>query len=45
MGEKVEVNLTLADVYKILCPTCKENLRKLVKEKVEEKVTDMLLGG
>jgi hypothetical protein len=38
---QVQVQLSLKEIYDILCPSCKRKL----KEKVKEKIADNLVAG
>ncbi len=41
----VKVNLTMPEVYKLLCPECKAALEKVVQEKISLQIAKKVLGG
>ena len=38
------ISLTMKEINKILCPTCKKHLRSLVKDKITDQMVDQALG-
>ena len=43
MAEKVQVSIK--EIYRLMCPGCREKLRGLVKEKMADQMLDRTLGG
>ena len=39
----LRINIELREIYKRLCPKCKEKLKKLVQEKVAEALAEQIL--
>jgi uncharacterized protein with PIN domain len=44
MSQNANINLTMAEIAKMLCPKCKERLRSLVRDKITDKMVDQALG-
>jgi hypothetical protein len=42
---KLGIALELKDIYKLLCPDCKEQLEVLVKGKLQDNIAKSLLEG
>lgn len=40
----MQINLTLKDIKKILCKKCRNELRRLVKEQVQNKLTERMVN-
>ena len=40
--DKVDIQLTVEDIYKELCPACKEKLEKRIEEKIASQYTKKL---
>lgn len=40
-----QVNLSLSDIFKVLCPECKEKIVELVKEKMTDQAIRQSLEG
>ena len=45
MSRKINVTLTLREVYSILCPKCRKKLYELVVRKAGEQYAKHALGG
>jgi len=43
MSEKVQVSIK--EIYRLMCPECREKMRDLVKEKMADQMLDRTLGG
>jgi hypothetical protein len=41
----IQVNLSIKEVYKLLCPKCKKELEKLVKDKMASELAKQVLEG
>lgn len=41
----IQVNLTMPEIYKALCPQCQKKLEKMVKDKVQDQVAEQVLKG
>lgn len=41
----LQINLTMREIYKNLCPQCKRKLEKMVKEKMDEAMVKRVLKG
>ena len=41
----LQVNLSIKEIYKLLCPECKEKLEKLVKSKIDTQLAKQVLEG
>ena len=40
----MSVQLAIPEIYAQLCPKCKKQLRKLVKEKISDEMVNQMLG-
>jgi len=40
-----KVDLSIKDIYKLLCPDCQAKLRDLVKSKMADQMLDRALSG
>lgn len=40
---EINVNLSLKDIFKVLCPECQKKVKNLVKEKITDQVLDQTL--
>ena len=47
MTDEIRVDLTMKEIYKLLCPKCKEKMEAKVKEKMQDQVVKKMLeeGG
>ena len=41
----IQVNLSVKEIYKLLCPKCKKELEKLVKDKMASELAKQVLEG
>ena len=41
----VHIELSIKDIYKVLCPECQGRLRDLVKDRMAKQALDHALGG
>jgi uncharacterized protein with PIN domain len=41
----IQVNLSVKEIYKLLCPECKKELEKLVKSKLDDQLAKQVLEG
>ena len=41
----IQVSLSIKEVYKLLCPKCKKELEKLVKDKMASELAKQVLEG
>jgi hypothetical protein len=39
----VNINITLKEIYDILCPKCKAKLRDLIKEKLPDDLVEQII--
>jgi hypothetical protein len=44
MSTATTINLTMQEVYKVLCPRCRKRLKSLVKDKLTDKMVGQVLG-
>jgi hypothetical protein len=44
MSTTTTINLTMQEVYRVLCPKCRKRLKGLVKDKLTDKMVDQVLG-
>ncbi len=43
MSDKVQIEMW--EIYRLMCPECREKMRGLVKEKMADQMLDRTLGG
>jgi hypothetical protein len=41
----VKINLSLNEIYKVLCPKCQKKLKDLVKDKLSDQMVEEALAG
>lgn len=41
----IQVNLSIKEIYKDMCPECREKLEKLVKHKLQDELQDNMVKG
>jgi hypothetical protein len=39
------VSLSIKEIYKLICPECREKLEKLVKDKLQDNMVKQILEG
>ena len=39
----IKVDLSIKEIYKMLCPECKKKLKELVQKKITEQLADQIL--
>jgi len=44
MSQQSQINLTIAEMNKILCPKCKKHLRSLIKDRITDQMVDSVIG-
>jgi hypothetical protein len=40
----ITVNIDLKEIYRILCPKCKKQVKALVQQKISEKLVEQVIG-
>jgi len=43
--KNVEVQVSLREIYRAVCPKCKKKIRELIREKITEDMVNRVLEG
>lgn len=41
----IQVQLSVREIYKVLCEECREKLRELIKDRISEQMVDQIIEG
>ena len=44
-GNETNIQISIREIYKILCKKCKRKLRELIKEKITDQMVEKIVGG
>lgn len=46
MSEKgVKIQLSVAEIYQVVCPKCRKKIRALIKERITDQMVQQVVGG